>query len=121
MNRIAETRAGWRKIGRSVTYMTQHLDQPLQVARLARMADTSQSHYFVLFKRWAGSSPIDYFIRLRMERAGQLLETTSLSVKDIAASLGYNDPFYFSRAFKTVRGVAPSEYRQKLEEVQKSS
>jgi len=60
---------GARKIERSIHYMMQHLNQPLQVAELAEAAHTSPSHFFVLFKRWAGLSPIDYFIRLRMRQA----------------------------------------------------
>ncbi len=105
-----------RRIECCVAYMMQHLNQPLQVAKLAETAHASSSHFFVLFKRWAGSSPIDYFIRLRMEQAGRLLATTSLSVKEIAADLGYDDPFYFSRVFKSVHGVAPSDYRQSLDQ-----
>jgi AraC-like DNA-binding protein len=56
-------------------------------------------------------SPIDFFIRLRMNRACRLLAESSLPVKDIAAQLGYDDPFYFSRLFKSVHAVAPTEYR----------
>ena len=105
-----ETGAGWR-IDQSIAYMTQHLDQPLQVATLAQRASVSPSHYFALFRRQTGSAPIGYFIRLRMQRARDLLDVTAASVKEIAATLGYNDPFYFSRVFKSVNQIAPSEYR----------
>jgi transcriptional regulator GlxA family with amidase domain len=99
------------RIEQSITYMAQHLDEPLQVATLAAQANVSPSHFFALFKRRIGSAPIDYFTRLRMQRACHLLEQTSLSVKEIAAELGYDDPFYFSRVFKSVNRVAPSGYR----------
>ena len=88
-----------------------HLDQPLQVAKLAALENVSASHYFALFKSRTGRSPIDYFIHLRMRRACELLRETSLSIKEIAAELGYDDPFYFSRIFKSVNHVAPREYR----------
>jgi len=101
------------KIGRSVQYMTQHLNQPLQVAVLAAQAKISPSHYFALFKRQTGCPPIDYFIRLRMQRARELLESTSSTVKEIAGLLGYNDPFYFSRLFKSVNQISPTHYRQR--------
>lgn len=94
--------------------MLAHLDQPLQVAHLAAMANVSPSHYFALFKQQTGCSPISFFTRLRMRRARGLLQDSSLSVKEVAAALGYDDPFYFSRVFKSVHKVAPTEYRLRL-------
>jgi AraC-like DNA-binding protein len=100
-----------RKIEQSIAYMLRHLDEPLQVATLAARASISPSHFFALFKRQIGCAPIDYFIRLRMQHACRLLDETVLSVKEVSATLGYDDPFYFSRIFKSVNHVAPSEYR----------
>jgi len=100
-----------RKIEQSIAYMMRHLDEPLQVATLAARVNISPSHFFALFKRQIGCAPIDYFIRLRMQHACRLLDETVLSVKEVAATLGYEDPFYFSRIFKSVNSVAPSEYR----------
>src|ERR1035437_2316842 len=110
-----ETGAGLR-IEQSIAYIAQHLDKPLQVATLAQRASVSPSHYFALFRRQTGSAPIGYFIRLRMQRARDLLDVTAASVKEIAATLGYHDPFYFSRVFKSVNRVAPSEYRTRPRE-----
>jgi AraC-like DNA-binding protein len=99
------------RIQQCIAFMCQHLDEPLQVATLAARASTSPSHFFVLFKRVTGSPPMDYFIRMRMQRACQLLEAGTLPVKDVAATVGYEDPFYFSRVFKSLYRVAPSHYR----------
>lgn len=118
--RIADAGNGpeWmRKIERSIAYMAQHVNQPLQVAELAAQANVSPSHYFALFKRQTGRAPIDYFIRLRMQRARTLLDSTTASVKEIAVALGYNDPFYFSRVFKAVNRVAPTLYRSRQKEL----
>ncbi|HTQ49579.1 MAG TPA: AraC family transcriptional regulator [Candidatus Acidoferrales bacterium] len=104
-----------RKINESIGYMVRHLDKPLRVSTLATEVHISLSHFFCLFKRHVGSTPLDYFIRLRMRRARRLLEDTEMSVKAIAYTLGYDDPFYFSRIFKSFNGIAPSQYRsQKL-------
>ena len=100
-----------RKIEQSIAYMLRHLDESLQVATLAARASISPSHFFALFKRRIGCAPIDCFIRLRMQHACHLLDETVMSVKEVAATLGYDDPFYFSRIFKSVNHVAPSEYR----------
>ena len=98
------------RIEQCVAYMSQHLNRPLQVATLAARVSISPSHFFALFKRRIGLAPMDYFTRLRMERACQLLETTSLSVKEVAAELGYEDPFYFS-AYSNRSTSMPSDYR----------
>jgi transcriptional regulator GlxA family with amidase domain len=101
------------RIGRSIAYMVEHLNQPLQVSTLAAQASVSTSHFFALFKRQMGTAPIDFFIRLRMNHARELLDSTRSSVKEIAATMGYDDPFYFSRVFKSVHQVAPAEYRRR--------
>jgi len=101
------------RIRRSILYMAEHLDQPLQISALAAQANVSPSHYFALFKRQIGRPPIDFFIRLRMDHARELLDSTSSSVKEIAAEVGYHDQFYFSRVFKSVHRVAPTEYRRR--------
>jgi transcriptional regulator GlxA family with amidase domain len=101
-----------RKIDESILYMSQHLNMPLRVATLAARTSLSKSHFNVLFKRYVGSTPIDYFIRLRLQQACRLLQDTEMSVKAIAYTLGYDDPFYFSRIFKSFNRIAPSQYRR---------
>jgi len=100
-----------RKIELSIAYMKEHLDQPLRVATLAAQASVSPSHFFALFKRRTGSAPMDYFTHLRMQYARRLLDGSSASVKEVAATMGYDDPFYFSRVFKSVNRLSPSQYR----------
>lgn len=101
-----------QKIAQTIVYMKQHLDQSLQLDALAALANLSRSRYTALFREQTGFAPIDYFNRLRMHSACQLLDTTSMSVKDIATSLGYDDQLYFSRAFKLVTETSPTEYRR---------
>jgi AraC-like DNA-binding protein len=100
-----------QRINQTIAYMKQHLEEPLHVSTLASLANFSPSHYTALFKQFTGYTPTDYVIRLRMHWARQLLDTTSLPIKRIAASLGYDDPFYFSRVFKAVNEASPTEYR----------
>jgi AraC-like DNA-binding protein len=99
------------RIGRTIDYMREHLNEPLRAATLAGVAKMSLPHYFAQFKRVIGSSPIDYLIKLRMDQARRLLEETSWSVKEVAVSLGYDDPLYFSRVFKSINQTAPSDFR----------
>ncbi|MDI4644054.1 response regulator [Cohnella hashimotonis] len=66
-----------------------------------------------LFKKHKGIPPMEFIIRLRIEKAKQLLcISPPLTIRDVAAAIGYDDPYYMSRLFKSVTGVSPSEYRE---------
>jgi AraC-like DNA-binding protein len=106
-----EQRKALRRIRVSLAFMLEHLDRPLQVDALSLRAGVSPSHFHFLFRRATGYAPIDFLIRARMQRARLLLKETTLKVKEIAALLGYREQFYFSRQFRAVNRVTPSEYR----------
>ena len=101
------------KIEVAMDQMRQTLSRPLTLADYARGVGFSVSQFSDLFKRHYGTSPMAYFSELRMQRARELLGFTKMSVKEIAAELGFDDPLYFSRAFKKVSGMSPSDYRLK--------
>ena len=71
----------------------------------------SKSYVSAVFKKNTKTSPINYFIGMKMKEACKLLRSTTYTVKIIAAELGYRDPYYFSNTFKKVVGVSPLEYR----------
>jgi len=100
-----------QKVEQSIAYMKQHLGEESTVASFAALANLSESHFRSLFKRKTGYAPKDYLIRLRMHKACQLLDTTNLSVKEIAMMVGYQDALYFSRIFSAVMETAPTQYR----------
>jgi len=101
-----------QRISQTINFMIQHLSRSLQLDALAAMANLSRSRYMHLFKQQTGYAPIDYFIRLKMHRACQLLDTTDSTVKVIAGQLGYEDPLYFSRVFRSVMEMTPTDYRE---------
>lgn len=105
-----------QRIEASLRYMMQNLNQPMKVPVLSAMVGLSESSFFALFKSATGLTPLDFFIRARMRRAGQLLVETTLQIKEVAAQLGYDDQFYFSRLFKSVHGIPPREFRARMEE-----
>ena len=100
-----------RKVERCIAFMIENINRPLQVATLAAFANISSSHFFALFKQRTGCAPMDYFTRLRVRHACELLDSTSTRIKEVAAELGYDDQFYFSRIFKLVVRVAPKQYQ----------
>ncbi len=102
-----------QRVAQSVDYLKRHMEAALDVASLAKIAGLSGSHYSALFKAYTGYAPMDYLARVRMHRACQLLDTSNRSVKSIAAMLGYRDQLYFSRVFRAINEVSPSEYRSR--------
>jgi AraC-like DNA-binding protein len=101
-----------QKVAQAIIYMSEHLEEPLRVTALARLAGLSAAHFGELFKHQTGCAPRDYLHLLRIHQACRLLRDSTLSVKEIAARTGYGDPFHFSRQFKAFQGLSPSEYRQ---------
>jgi AraC-like DNA-binding protein len=103
-----------RQIERSINHMRRHLDKPLTISTLSSVAGFSSSHFFVSFKSVTGCAPMEFFVRLRMQHACKMLTNHSVRVKEIAAALGYDDPFHFSRLFKSVIGTSPRDYRRNM-------
>ncbi|GAB2545786.1 AraC family transcriptional regulator [Gracilibacillus alcaliphilus] len=97
----------------AVQYMTDRLHTTIKLSDLAKSLGLSKQHVIYIFKQETGFPPIDYFIRLKMKRACQMLDLTDMSIKEICNSLGVTDPYYFSRLFKKVMGSSPTEYRKK--------
>jgi AraC-like DNA-binding protein len=95
----------------SLAFLRSNLHRPLPLAEMASHAGLSESHFSRVFKAQTGHAPLDYFILLKMQHACALLGVTDMRVKEVAAAVGYADPYYFSRLFKQVIGVSPREYR----------
>lgn len=102
------------RIERALAYIEAHLVDPPSVAQLADVAGLSESHFARLFRRHAGASVIDHITRRRVQVARELLGNVDLSIKQIAARCGFEDAYYFSRVFRRVDGLSPSQYRQAL-------
>jgi len=99
------------RIESALAQMEQGLGSPLSIATLAAGVNLSPSRFAHLFCREVGTSPARYLHALRMLRARQLLERTFLSVKEVMALVGCNDPSHFSRDFRRFHGIAPRTCR----------
>lgn len=98
-------------ITETILHMKANLDKKLTVEDMASQHRLSSSYFSSLFRKGTGMSPIDYFTHLKMQKACQLLYATNSKIKAIAENLGYEDPYYFSRAFKKNMGLSPEQYR----------
>jgi len=97
---------------KSIAYMKENIGNRLSTDEIAKHFQYSSSHYTTIFKQKTGMSPIDYFIKLKIHYACQLLTQSELKIKAIAEKIGYDDPYYFSRLFKQVMGKSPKDYRK---------
>ena len=102
------------RILRVQLYIQERLDDPISLETLARQAYFSPYHFHRIFKSMIGESVAEYVRRLMLERAAQWLARNDRSVTDIAFSSGYENHESFSRAFKIMFNMSPSEYRSKF-------
>ena len=98
-------------ISSTILYMRKNLGVKISLEDLALINNLSPSHFSLLFKKSTGMAPLDYFIHLKLQQACLLLITSEVKVKIIAADLGYDDPYYFSRLFKKHMKISPLQYR----------
>ncbi|MFB3389763.1 AraC family transcriptional regulator [Flavobacterium sp. LAR06] len=98
-------------INNTILFMKNKLSEKLTLEDLARRNNLSSSHFSLLFKKSTGMSPLDYFIHLKLQQACLQLLTSEVKIKNIAANLGYDDAYYFSRLFKKHMKISPLQYR----------
>ncbi|WJH36886.1 AraC family transcriptional regulator [Paenibacillus sp. CC-CFT747] len=95
-------------------WMHQNITQSPPIDVLVRQSGMSRSVFFARFRARTGMSPNRYMQGLKLDSAKAALETTRLSVKEIAAALHFYDEFHFSKLFKQRYGVSPRTYRRNL-------
>ncbi|WP_315790427.1 AraC family transcriptional regulator [Fischerella sp. JS2] len=100
-----------RQLLQVLDYIDTHLDRDIKLADLARLLDMSQFHFSHLFKQSIGTSPYQYLIQQRVERAKQLLKQTDQSIMDIALESGFNSHSHLSKQFRQITGMTPKAYR----------
>ncbi len=97
-----------------ITYMLDNINGNLDLDHISAYAGISKYHFVRLFKKITGYTPLNYYIRLKMQKACQLLESSSVKISSIGSALGFNNAYYFSMTFKRVIGQSPQSYREML-------
>ncbi|MDX2053671.1 MAG: AraC family transcriptional regulator [Polyangiaceae bacterium] len=94
-------------------YLDRHYRRQVTVTEVAKLTRYSPNYLDALFSGWLGMGIHQYLISRRMDEAYRLCQSSDLAIQAIAASVGYEDAFYFSRAFRRYHGKSPSEAQDK--------
>ncbi|MDI9481816.1 MAG: AraC family transcriptional regulator [Bacillota bacterium] len=95
-----------------IDFMEKNTDKMLSLRDLTVCSNLSKTQLTAIFKEKTGYSPIDFFIRLKIQKACLNLDFTDMTISEVASNIGYNDQYYFSRLFKKIMGKSPSDYRK---------
>lgn len=96
-------------------YLNNHYTEKISLDLIAKNMYLSSAYISKMFKEETGETPINYLIKLRLEKARLQLEIDSAaSVKSISNSVGYEDVYYFSKLFKKYYGMSPLKYKEKF-------
>lgn len=95
-------------------YFNEHYNEPISIQEYAESRNMSVCYFQRNFKQLVNHTPMQYLLTIRVNNAASLLETTDYSMAEIAAIVGYEDPLYFSRVFRKIKGMSPTEYRKLL-------
>ena len=107
------TGRNYRCIYKGIRYLEEDLHQEKSIAELAEMCNVSINYFERLFREYRGMTPVKYRQLCKCERAKGLLETSVLSLEQIAEELNFSDCAYFCRSFKKYCGMTPTEYRKR--------
>jgi AraC-like DNA-binding protein len=101
------------KVEKIIQYMHQNLNNRVTLTELSEMVNLSPFYLSRAFKNTTGYSVIEYFNKMKIDKAKELMNEGDKKVKEIAGALGFTDEFYFSRIFKKIEGISPSEFYSK--------
>ena len=96
---------------RVVEYMDAHVDEPLTLESLARVAGLSVHHFARAFRQSTGEPPHQFLLRRRIERATEMLKQPELPLSEIALAVGFSDHSHFARHFRRLVGMSPGAAR----------
>ncbi len=100
------------RVGNVIGALENDFSKDWKLEELLDIAHMSRSNLMRVFRKATGQTPIDYLVRLRIQRAMEMLRNTDLSITEIALEVGFNDSNYFTRQFRRILGESPRSFRQ---------
>jgi AraC-like DNA-binding protein len=96
-------------------YLSTQYAEPITIELMAEAFGYNRAYLSTLFKKHTGLTPATFLLRLRIDKARLLLrERQELTIEQIASSVGFHDPLYFSKQFKRLYGMSPTDYRDAM-------
>lgn len=99
-------------IREAIAYIESHYQEDVSIEHIAEVLGLHRSYFGKLFKSSVGRSPQQFLMNYRMVKAADLLALTKSPIHEVGAAVGYPNQMHFSRAFKTIYGCSPSQWRK---------
>lgn len=112
-HKVIETDRARDYIEDALLFIHQNYADSITIKDIANHICIDRSYLHRLFKKFLNKSPQEYLLSLKIEKAAALITDSKLRISDISRSVGYTDPFLFSKTFKKIKGLSPSEFRTK--------
>ena len=103
-----------KNFGIILDYIEKNICDNIKVETLAALVNMHPNYFVSKFKKMYSLTPHQAILEKKIEKAKELLSSTSVSVSHIASYLGYNDIYYFSRQFKKIVGISPKQYKKEI-------
>jgi AraC-like DNA-binding protein len=112
----------WRNISNAITYIHENHMRSLDIKELSKHAGLTLNYFCNIFKECIGATPHHYINAVRVQRAKQLMEESNLNFTEIAERTGFSSIYVFSKVFKKLEGLSPSEHltRQRVSSIKDS-
>ncbi|MDF2959124.1 MAG: AraC family transcriptional regulator [Paenibacillus sp.] len=105
-------------VQQAIHYLSTQYAEPITIELMAEALGYNRAYLSTLFKKQTGLTPVSFLLKLRIDKARLLLrERLELTVEQIASSVGFQDPLYFSKQFKRLYGVSPTDYRAAMKQL----
>ena len=102
------------EIDNAMQYFTEHYNEDICIEDYAKNHNMSISWFIRNFKQYTDLTPMQYILSIRIYNAETLLHSSLYNITEVANIVGYENPLYFSRAFKKAKGLSPLEYRKNI-------
>jgi YesN/AraC family two-component response regulator len=101
------------KVEKIIQYMHEHMHDKITLTKLSDLVQLSPTYLSRAFKEITGYTIIEFFNKMKMDKAKEMILEGNRKIKEVAGALGFTDEFYFSRIFKKTEGLSPSEFYSK--------